>query len=122
MTKTYKRLYILFSVLVCLLNIAPLLGYVIKAYIECDLIREKVTLTMTVFIVAIMTMITLVNKTIYKSRLWILLLGLYFCLDYILTPLIIVAVCQIIDELIATPLKNHYRTKYQINKEIDKRL
>lgn len=122
MTKKYRRLYWLFFAVSIMLNFGPLIGYTIKALIESNLIHEKVALCLTVFIVLIMSAICLINKTVLKSRLWILLIGLYICLDYIMTPLIIIAVCQVLDELIVCPLKNNFKTKLTIHKEMDKRV
>ena len=69
-----------------------------------------------------MTVISIANKIVLKSRIWILMLGIYICLDTVLTPLIIIAVCQIVDELLITPLKKNFKSKKIINKEMDKRL
>lgn len=121
-TKHYRLWYWVFFIFSILLNVSPLAGYAIKAMIESDLIYEKVTLVTTVFIVLIMTCVSLVNKVAMRSRLWVILIGLYFCLDYILTPLMIIAVCQIVDELIVSPLKHSFREKLVINKQIDRRL
>lgn len=77
---------------------------------------------MTVLIVVILTIVSIVNKVAIKSRLWIVLIGIYVCLNYIMTPLIIIAVCQVIDELIVSPLKSSFKTKLTINKQIDGRM
>ena len=121
-TKHYRLWYWVFFIFSVLLNVCPLAVYSIKAIVESDLIYEKVTLVLTVFIVLIMTCISLVNKVAMRSRLWVILIGIYFCLDYILTPLIIIAVCQIVDELVVNPLKHNFREKLVINKQIDRRL
>lgn len=121
-TKNYRTLFCVFFVISILLNICPLAVYAIKAVVESTLIYEKVTLVMTVFIVLLMTIVSVVNKVAMKSRLWIILIGVYICLDYIMTPLIIIAVCQILDELVAFPLKQRYKNKFTISKEIDGRL
>lgn len=122
MTKKYRICYWTFFVLSILLQLGPLVTYATIAYVKSDLVTEKIALTTTVFIVAIMTIVAFVNKMALRSRLWILLLGMYFALDYIMTPLIIIAACQVADELIVTPLKKHFKTKLTINKEIDKRI
>ena len=121
-TKKHRLWYWIFFALSLLLNVGPLTVYTIKAVIEADLVYEKVTLVMTVFVVLIMTVISLINKVAMRSRLWVILIGIYFCLDYIMTPLIIIAVCQVVDEIIVSPLKKHFREKLSINKEIDRRL
>lgn len=121
-TKKYCLWYIVFLVTSILLNIGPLAFYSIKAVMESELVHEKVTLVMTVFIVFILTCVSLVNKVAMRSRLWILLIGIYICLDAIMTPLIIIAVCQTLDELVINPLSKSFREKYIINKQIDGRI
>ena len=122
MTKKLKRKYIIATILSFLLNVCPLLVFTIIAFISGTAIVHKVTLSMTLLIVLIFTAVTFINKTVFRSKLWILLIGLWLCLDNILTPLIVFAACQVIDELIVTPLKNYYKNRYRINKEIDTRL
>lgn len=121
MTQSLKTKYRIFSILSLLLNIGPLAVYVIKALICSTLVYQKIALSMTLLIVLILTIVCLVNKVAMKSRLWIILIGLYICLEHIMTPLIIIGVCQVLDELIISPLKVHYRDRYKINKEIDLR-
>lgn len=121
MTKKLKTKYIIATILSFLLNVCPLLVFTIIAFISGTAIVHKVTLSMTLLIVFIFTAITFFNKTVFRSKLWILLIGLWLCLDNILTPLIVFATCQVIDELIVTPTKNHYKNRYRINKEIDTR-
>lgn len=121
MTKRYHRLSILFSTLSLLLNIAPLATYAIIAMVESDLVTEKIALCMTVLIVGILTAVSLVNKVAMRSRIWIIFLGLYGALDYIMVPLVIVACCQVLDELLVQPLSKRFKQKYSINRELDKR-
>lgn len=121
MTSKLKNLSILLSIVSVLLNIGPLLGYVIASVLQADLVTEKIALSMTVLIVIILTLVSFVNKIALRSRLWIILIGMYICLDSIMTPLIIIACCQVIDELIIHPLAEHFSTRYKINREIDLR-
>lgn len=121
-TIRYKRLYVIFLIFSTLLTLAPVTVYTIKALIESNLIHEKVSLVLTVFISLILTCVTIVNKQAMRSRLWIMLIGLYICLDYIMGPLIIIAVCQVVDELIVCPAKKGFKEKYCINKQIDRRV
>lgn len=122
MTKKLKAKYVTAALISLLLNIGPLLVFTIIAFISGTAIVHKVTLSMTLLVVLIFSIITLVNKTVFRSKLWILLIGLWLCLDNILTPLIVFAVCQVVDELIVTPIKKYYKDRYKINKEIDRRL
>jgi hypothetical protein len=104
------------------LNVGPLLAYIIKALIESDLVSEKVSLCCSIVIVGILSAVCLINKSALRSRIWIIMLGIYICLDNIITPLVIIAVTQILDELIVAPLLNHYKTRLTISKELDRRL
>lgn len=120
-TKKYKRLWVLFLVVSVLCNLGPAAAYVIMGLCSATLVAEKIALSMTVLIVLMMSAVALVSKATMKSRLWVLLIGLYLCLDHFITPLLIIGICQIVDEWVAAPLTRHYRNKYTINHEIDKR-
>jgi hypothetical protein len=122
MTAKYRKLSILGLILSILLNVAPLATYTIIALCNASLIYQKTALCMTVFLVLILSIVSWINKITLRSKLWIILIGLYVALEYILTPLIIIAVCQVLDELLITPFYKSFRRKYKINKEIDKRL
>lgn len=122
MTKKYRRLFWLFTILSLLLNIAAPAYYILDGLLGDGIIVEKVALSASVFIVILLSAVAYVNKTTMRSRIWILLLGLYVCLDTILTPLLIIAITQILDEWIISPLAKSYRNKLTINKQIDKRM
>jgi len=121
-TRKYRKLSFLFGSISVLLNIAPFTIYAFIALVDSALIYQKIALSMTVLVVAILSLVALVNKVAMKSRLWIILVGIYVCLGEIITPLIIIAVCQVLDELIVSPLHKNFKNKKIINKEIDKRL
>lgn len=46
------------------------------------------------------------------------MIGLYLSLDFMLTPIIVVGACQILDELIFTPLHRYFKRHYEITAEI----
>lgn len=122
MTAKYRKLFWLFTILSLILNIAPLACYTVIGLVSADLVIEKVALTTTVFIVLILSLVAFINKTTMRSRIWVILLGLYVCLDYILTPLIIIACTQVIDEWFIAPACKAFKNKLTINKQIDKRM
>ena len=122
MTKTYRKLYIFFLIVSIFLNVYPVMYYTIRAFIESDVVIEKVTLCSTVFIVVILTFVSLVTKVSLRSTLWILMIGLYMCLDNIIDMITLVAAFQIMDEMVVTPIKKRMKTKLTIHKELDKRL
>lgn len=121
-TKSNKRWYLIFSFISAILWLAPVAIFLFLAVMEGTLMYQKVALSLTVLCVVIMTIVALTSKVALRSRLWILLIGIYICLQEIMVPIIIFACCQVADELIVSPLKTRYKRKYQINKEIDGRL
>ena len=121
MTKKYKIGYVLLAILSFLLCAGPLIAYTIAALVTSTLVVEKVALCATVLVVLVMSVISWINKTTMRSKVWVIMLGLYFCLDYFVGPLLVMAFTQITDEWFVSPAKAHYRNKYIINKEIDKR-
>ena len=121
MTKRYRLLTWVFGIFSVLLNICPVGVYIIKTLVEGSVVVEKVALACTVFVVLIMSAVAWINKTTLRSRVWVLCLGLYFCLDTFVEPIILIAVTQVLDEWIISPLWKYYKTKLSINREIDKR-
>lgn len=122
MTKRYRIIAFLLLITTILLNVGPLAVYSIIGLIEANLVVEKVALSCTIFVVLILSAVAWVNKTTMRSRVWVIILGLYFCLDYFIVPLLIIAITQVLDEWIVSPARKHYKNKYIINKEFDKRM
>ena len=120
-TRKYKNLSILFLALSILVLVAPLAYYSVVGFIEGET-TEKFTLGMTFVIAAILFVINILFKFHIRSTIWILVLGIYFCLDNILPLIFMVAVGNILDEFLFTPLHKHYKSKASINKEIDRRI
>lgn len=121
MTKKTRLIYIVCAILSILLNVGPMATYAVLALLQGTLMYQKVALTMTVFVVLILTAVAIMNKCAMKSRLWVILIGIYLCLGYAMTPIIIIGCCQVADELIVSPLKLHFKNRYMINKEFDLR-
>lgn len=123
MTSKYKKLSILTFLLSAMCSLCPILIYVIKAFVDKDVQEvNKYTLGIMCSVALIVTIINIVAKLHLRCIPWILLLGIYLCLRDITTLLVIMAITTIIDELILTPLHKSFKSKYAINKEIDKRL
>lgn len=121
MTKKAKRGLLICRLLHILFFWCPLITYTIIGFIQGTAIVDKITLSCTLLVVLVLSLVSLVNKIALRSKLWILLIGLWACLDTFMQPLILIAVTQVIDELILSPLKEHYKEKVHINKELDKR-
>lgn len=123
MTHKYKKLSILTFLLSAICSLCPILIYVIKAFVDKDVQEvNKYTLGIMCSVALVVTLINIVAKLHLRCIPWILLLGIYLCLKDITTLLVIMAITTIIDELILTPLHKSFKSKYTINKEIDKRL
>lgn len=123
MTHKYKRLSILTFLLSAICSLCPILIYVIKAFVDKDVQEvNKYTLGIMCSVALVITLINIVAKLHLRCIPWILLLGIYVCLKDITALLVIMAITTIIDELILMPLHKSFKSKYTINKEIDKRL
>lgn len=120
-TKKYTMLYRLFLSLSIILLVAPILVYAIMGFIEGNA-KDKFTLGMTLIVAAILTAINLIFKFHIRSVIWIVVLGIYFCIDNIMPLLLTVSISTILDEFVLTPLYKNYRAKVKINREIDKRV
>lgn len=122
MTKRYRIIFSILALFHFMANILPAGVYLIKAYIESTLVSEKIVMSTTVLLVLMFTILSIINKVAFRCRIWILLIGLYICLDYIMTPIVIFAICQTVDELILSPLCNWYKLRLRMSIEMDKRL
>lgn len=121
MTKKYKSITRLLQITSLMLVMLPLLVYIVIAFANGEP-HQKLTLGMTLILAIILFIINIVFKYHIRSTVWILLLGIYVCVDKITPLLIILAVTTIIDEFIIVPLIKKYKNLYKINSEIDKRI
>lgn len=120
-TRKYANLSLLFGSLSFLVLSAPLVYYAVLAFINGET-TEKFTLCLCFVMAAIFLAINVIFKYHIRSTIWIVVLGIYFCLDDIQVLLIMVAIGTILDEFILTPLHKSYKQKAGINREIDKRI
>lgn len=120
-TKKYKRLAFIMGLVSVLLLICPIGYYTTMAFIAGTVV-EKVSLGALATLAVIMVAINSLLKLHLRSPLWIMLVGVYLVLDYILPLILIIAITTIADELIFTPLRKRFKNKALINGEIDKRL
>lgn len=120
-TRKYKALSTLFLALSILILVAPIAYYSIQGFIQGET-TEKFTLGITFVIACILFAINIMFKFHIKSTIWIIVIGIYFCLDNILPMIFILAIGNVLDEFVFTPLHKHFKNKAIINKEIDKRI
>lgn len=121
-TKTVRYIAALLTLVSFVLCFGPAIWYVGSALLSDAAIVHKVALTFTCTISVIMSLICLIRKTAFKSSIWLMLIGLWLCLDNIMGMIIITAICQTLDELIVAPFAKYMREKAHISSEIDKRV
>lgn len=121
-TKNLKVKARLLNIISITLTVLPIFIFVMRAFFSGDVsATKKLAMGMLVIMAIILTAINVLFKYSIRSTIWILLLGVYICLENIIPLLITIAVCTILDEFVITPLHKKYSGEYKINKEIDKR-
>lgn len=120
-TKSLKNKTYFFHILSWILTFLPILIWLGIALAKSNDVT-KTALAISVLVAFLLTLVNLLLKYSIRSTIWILLIGIYVALKDITPLLIIIAVCTIIDEFIVHPLYKHYKERYHINKEIDKRV
>ena len=120
MTKKYKIKLNICRLLSFTITVLPVIIYTIKGIMDGS-IGQKVSLGICVILALIFMLINVMFKYHIRSTLWVLLIGIYVCIDNIIPLLIIMATTTIIDEFVLVPLINKYKNIYIINKQIDLR-
>lgn len=120
MTKKYKNKLNFVRLLSFALTVLPVILYAILGFYNGS-IGEKVSLGICTLLAVMFVIINVMFKYHIRSTLWIMLIGIYICIDNIIPLLITMAASTIIDEFVLVPLIKKYKDKYIINKEIDLR-
>lgn len=121
-TKKYLWAAIILTTLSILLSVGPALIFTVQGFMYSNLVVEKVALTGALTVAIIGSMMSLLSRVFqFRSRIWLILLALFFILDHFTVIILTLAITQILDELIFAPIAKHCRSKYSINREIDKR-
>lgn len=124
-TKQCKILTIIFGVLHFLCLFGPLLYFVPYGY-ATGAVVEKIAMSFTVIVSVILALISiLVSVTaragLHRCIMWILITGVLFTLKEIQVFIWIMAITSILDELVFTKIRDHYKAALISNKEIDRR-
>jgi hypothetical protein len=103
----------------------PLLYFIPYGYITGEVV-QKVGMTFTVVISIVLAFISLMVSINHKAGMhrcimWVLIAGVLFCLTEIKVFIWIMCITSILDELIFTKVKDHYKAALVANKEIDRR-
>lgn len=123
-TKKAKGLKLLFGALHFLCLLGPFLYFIPYAFVTGEMV-SKLAISFSVTIALIIALISLIveakNKAgLHRSILWILVIGLLFCLDSIKPFIWIIGGLSLADELVFSKLRDHYATVHATNKEIDR--
>lgn len=124
-TQRFIILKWLFFTLSFMSVVVPLASPVCAAYFNNEITSgEKLTLTFTVIIALCLTAVNIFGKFNLRSPFFILLIGLYYVMttEGLISTLITITVCTVLDEFIFVPCYKHFKSKAMINSEIDKRI
>ena len=122
-TNKLKKRVGLFHFFSFVCNFVPLLIYLIIGFSSGDIHKgQKIFLSFTFIMAIILLIINLIMKYHLRSPIFIILMGIYYALNNILTLMILVSIGIIIDEFIIQPCLKKWKTQLIVNKEIDNRL
>ena len=124
-TKQCRTNYIIFTILHFLLMFGPLCYYLPTAFAIAEP-AARVTLSFLFILSSIMAVIMIVVEAktrggLAKSIMWIMILGITWCLHEVAIFIQIMAITALLDELVITRVAAHYKTALIANKEIDRR-
>lgn len=122
LTKKYSRLALVFTILSLLLLFGPLGYYAIAGFAGGALLVEKIALGSTLIIALVITFICMINRFVFKSKMWLIIIGLFLVTEHLLPMIVVFAVTQVLDELVVAPLARRYRNKASNCKDTDKQL
>lgn len=121
-TVSIQKKAMILHIISLVLTVLPIVIFVFKALFSGEVsASRKLCMGLLVVFSFFLTVVNVLFKYSIRSTIWLLLLGIYICLDNIIPLLIIIAITTIIDEFIITPLYKRFKEEYKINKEIDKR-
>ena len=125
-TKQCRVLTFVFGLLHFLCLFGPLLYFIPYGYITGETV-EKIGMSFTVITALILSMISILVSATHRAGLhrcvmWVLIAGVLFCLQEVRVFIWIMAITSILDELIFTKVKDHYKAALISNKEIDRRV
>lgn len=104
-----------------LLTIGPGIIFFLKGFVQGDT-HTKVCMSMIMILsLVLMALMALMKAKLKRTLFWTIFIGIYMAMDSMASVAITFAICNIIDEIIVTPLNHKYKCDLNINKQIDKR-
>lgn len=124
-TKKLGIAAVIFGILHLLCLFGPFLYFIPVALITGTVV-SKVALSLTVVTSLILAAFSLLMDVkhragMHRGIMWLLIAGVLFCLEAIKPFIWIMAIVSILDEIIFVRLRDRYKTRAAINKEMDKR-
>lgn len=125
-TKQCKNRKNLFSILHLICLFGPFLYFIPYGYITGE-VTQKICMSFSVILSMLFAVFSIIidakqRAGLHRCILWILIIGVLFCLKEIQAFIWIMAITSIIDELVFTRLADYYKTALISNKELDRRL
>lgn len=125
-TKQCKKLANLYGMLHFFCLYGPFLYFIPYALIM-GTVGKKIALSLFLIVSLCLAFFAIIGdaKTrggLYKTIMWILIIGVLTCLEQAKTFIYLMAIISIIDELLIIKLKDKYKDAYAANKEIDRRM
>lgn len=122
-TKKSRILSIIFGILHLLCLIGPFCYFLPVAFITGAMV-SKITLGFTMVTSMILAAISFIvdvkhRAGLHRSCVWLLIVGILFCLSSIKPFIWIMAGATLLDELVFVNLHDHYSKVAAMNKEID---
>lgn len=109
--KKYKRLKNFFLIISLILTYVPIFALAILGFIKGQP-GEKFALGACVCTSIVLFIIQALNEKHFRCTLWIILLGIYMCLDNIAPFLLMIAICTILDDILVRPIYGFYKDKF----------
>lgn len=123
MTRTdkLKKAHVALTVTSVVLNLGPILLYTVVALVNGSAVHQKAALAATILATIMMTVVAWINKIALRSKTLVILIGLHVVLGHVIDVIVVLAACQVLDEMVVTPLRKSVGDKLTVNRELDRR-
>lgn len=120
LTKQLRAKYWIIKTIDLILLFAPIIIYFFIAMADNGVTTmQKAGLVGSVVVAIILTLFNILTRHHLRSPLWIVLLGLYVAIDYLLPLIIIIAVVTVLDEFVLQPYLKKCTIKLEASKVYD---
>ena len=121
-TRHARRCKLLWGLIRAVLLVGPIVGAFIYA-LTCGQIKTENTIVFGVIFAFIMLVciINIICRFHLRFPGWLFIFFCMWLVKSVYVIIIIIGVCTILDEIIATPFYRHYKQQYKFNKAYDER-